>query len=81
MNIVKLNVIGASLLRITLDEDVALRGFTPLMCNAQQPVFTHKNVELVTERACCSNQIIRFFCRFLNDFLFAGIGPNMLANT
>lgn len=37
------------LIKITLEEDTALRGFTPLMCNAQPASYTHKQVEMVTE--------------------------------
>lgn len=73
------NVVGASLLRITLDEDVALRGFTPLMCNAQQPVYTHKNVEMVTEIAL--NSWVKISLQLSNHVFSSGISPNMLAHT
>ena len=38
----------SDLVRITLEEDLALRGFTPLMCNDQQTVYTYEGIDMVS---------------------------------
>lgn len=73
--------------KINLDEDVSLRGFTPLMCNDQPPVFTRKDVDMVgywyrrLSRSVCEyvRLIERFsllirVCRNWRKFVYEFIG-------